>query len=385
MRQLLCLGMLIAHQVILAQTPIQVADSLINVGNYTAALHIYNEQSPTARKYSRLGNIYEALGNNQKAKVNYKKAIRIDTSFLIAAVRYAKLLYKTKNFQESDSVFKQLSHRFPNNPDFYFQRAKALIKQQDTLAYPLLNTAVLLDRNHQEALYELAKYNLSKRRFKATDTLALQALKTYPSNPKIVGVLAQSKFMQKQYKEAITHYQHLIKLNYGSEYVYTNLANAYFNVSEYKYAIENYKKAQEINQHDPMLYYQLGMCYFQQGNYNGAVKYYHLALLLEEKSLKEYYRQLGFSYKKLENYKEAITYLKQAVAEDAFDYRAKYELAVVADNYYKDKTIAITYYESFLKSFKAYPAAAVYYKLAAQRLRHLYKEIHLENKSPSPK
>jgi len=117
-----------------------------------------------------------------------------------------------------------------------------------------------------------------------------------------------------------------------------------------------------------------------QKRYKEAEVYLRMAILLADYSLDYEYHELGTSLQNQENFKEAMSYYKLALEDNPKNFRAQYQLAVCADNYYKDLQTVINYYALFLNRFENEANASYYSALATHRLADLKEKKHLSGK-----
>lgn len=356
------------------------ADSLYQIGKYQEAIQLYQQESLlTSKIHQKIAQAQEARGNLSKAILHYKKALALDKKLVIAAARYGKLLYRTKNYKRSDSLFAELIKRFSTNPDFYYQRGlnneKLKNKNAQNYFYKVLN----YDATHQKALYKIAVNQFKSKKYNVVDSLSLIALTENPDNRKMLSLRAQNFYMQRKYKDAISVFEKLREKGERSEFLFEKLGYSYYQLTNYKKAVDRFIEVIKINPDNAKVHLQLGKLYNLLENYKEAEKHLLMALLLSKTPLDEHYQSLGLTYKMQKDYKKAINYFKLALAENPKKIRSQFELAVAADNYYKELKTRLNYYELFLKKFKKHPKAEVYTILAERRAQDLKKEIHFSD------
>lgn len=355
------------------------ADSLYNTGNYQAAIKLYKTtENQSAKIQQKIAQAQEARGNLAEAILYYQRALSQDNSLLIAASRYGKVLYRNSNYKKADSLFSDLILRYLENPDFYYQRALAKEKLKDSLAVVDFEKSLQLDPHHQKALYKVALFQFKEKNYRQVDSLGLHALKSYADNKNIWSLLAQNAYAKRDYPLAITRFKHLISLNYSSEFVVEKLGFSYYQQENYQKAIESFNEVLNINPENAKVHLQLGKLYNLVEEYKKAEKHLLFALLLQKIPLDEHYQSLGITYKMTRDYKKALYYFQLALEENPKKIRSQYELAIAADNYYKDLQTRLNYYNIFIDKFKKNPQAKPYILLAKRRAQDLKKEIHFD-------
>lgn len=215
----------------------------------------------------------------------------------------------------------------------------------------------------------------------------LSALKLDPVNIDALNNLGLLYFNLKDYDKAIKFFSDAIKRDNSSAEAYYNLGNTYYklgemyqNIGYFKNSIDNYKKAISLNSDHKSSYYNIGNAYFMIDDYrsaieyykksdannpkvrkNIAISYYNLALMEDHRdtaieylrnaisyngSFKEAYYLLGKILYERGDYKDAITYLKDAYNMYSGSEKAEIiYLLGLAYSYSGDKDTAIKYYK----------------------------------------
>ncbi|WP_121668069.1 tetratricopeptide repeat protein [Mesonia aquimarina] len=370
---------LIAFSAEAQDSALRLADSLYSTGNYKAAIKLYKTtENQSAKVQQKIAQAQEARGNLSEAIAHYQSALSQNNNLLIAASRYGKALYRNGNHKKADSLFTNLLKRFPKNPDFYYQRGLAKEQLNDSLAVTDFYKSLRQDENHQKALYKVTLFRFKEKDYLQVDSLGSHALKTYPENKKMWSLLAQNAYAQRNYKRAVTRFEQLIDLGYASEFVYEKLGYSYYQLNSFANAIKSFNKVIQLNQENAKVHLQLGKLYNLTGDYKKAEKHLLYALLLTKIPLDEHYQSLGITYKMKKDYKKALHYFSLALEENPKKIRAQYELAIAADNYYKDLQTRLNYYTNFIDKFDGTTQAEPYIILAKRRAQDLKEEIHFD-------
>jgi tetratricopeptide (TPR) repeat protein len=365
-----------------AQTSaLKLADSLNSVGNYQKVIQLYQrEKIVSAEIHQKIAQAYQATGNLGQAISNYKKAIQQDENLVIAKSNLGKLFYQIRNYKASDSLFSELSLQYPENPDFYYRVGLAKEKLKDSTYFNYFKKTLERDNTHQKAFYELAKYKYRQKNYHEVEFLGKKALISYENNTKMISLLARNAIALKNVELAKTRFEKLLDLNKKTVFVYQNLGYCYFNLQEYEKALSCFKSVITLKDTHQKAILNAGRILNIQEKYKEAEPYLRMAIVLAEKTLDHEYEALGVSLQKQNNFKEAIDYFSWALEENPTNFRAQYQLAVCADNYYGDLQTVINYYELFLDRFGNTPKASYYVVLAKQRLADLRATKHLEGK-----
>ncbi|WP_299605501.1 tetratricopeptide repeat protein [uncultured Aquimarina sp.] len=359
------------------------ADSLYAIGNYTEAIKIYQNLDPKDDYILlKIAKAHKAKGTYNDALSYYEKVLQLDTELLSAKLEYAKLLTTTRKYKKADSVYTGLVSQYPDNPNFYYQLGSVKKKQKDSTAIVYFKEAFKLDSTHQKSCFEVAKHFLKKRNYNKVEDIANKGLSSYSENPELINILGQNYLLRKYYSEAIPYFKKLISLNHGNEYVHASLALCYHKNYDYKLAIIQYQEALKYNDQVPLRYTRMAEAYTRLNMYNEALANNTKALLLKNLPVEQEFFNVAMSHRHLENWEEAIKYVKLALKENPEFLRAQYQLAVFADAYYKDPKVKLEYYNVFMKKFGETKDAKNFYGfMVNKRITQLEKEIQTSEKA----
>ncbi|SHI42435.1 Anaphase-promoting complex, cyclosome, subunit 3 [Mesonia phycicola] len=362
-----------------AQTSaLKLADSLYQLGNYQKAIELYqNSSSTSAVTYQKIAQAYQATGNIGLAIKNYEKAIQLDQKLIIAKSNLGKLYYQTSKFQLADSLFKELTYQFPENPDFYYRLALAKDQLNDSTAVLNFQKVLQIDKNHQQALYAIAKHKYSDKEYEEVEKIGEQALSSYPENTKMISLLGKNAIAQKNILLAKSRFEQLLKLNKKTVFTHFNLGTCYFILKEYKKAYQQFVEVIQLEKNNQQALLYAGKSLNELKRYSEAEEFLKLAVLLADQPVDDYYTNYAISLQNQKKFKLAIDNFKIALEEYSQNYRAQYELAICVDNYYKDLQTKINYYELFLRKFENEKKAKYYVYLAKNRLSDLHVSNHL--------
>mgnify|MGYP001131490463 CR=1 FL=1 len=357
------------------------ADSLYAVGNYQKAISTYqNSVHLTAPHYQKIANAYQATGNFSMAIKNYKVAVKQDQDLIIAKSNLGKLYYQTRNYHLADSLFKELTSQFPENPDFYYRLALAKDQLNDSTAMLDYQKVLQIDKNHQQALYAIAKHKYTDKEYDEVEKIGAQALSSYPENTKMISLLGQNAIAQKNILLAKSRFEQLIKLNKKTVFTHFSLGTCYFALKKYEKAYQQFVAVIQLEKNNQQALLYAGKCLNELKRYSEAEEFLKLAVLLVDQPVDDYYTNYAISLQNQKKFKLAIDNFKIALEEYSQNYRAQYELAVCADNYYEDLQTKINYYELFLQKFQKIEKAKYYVYLAKNRLSDLRVANHLTKK-----
>ncbi len=353
------------------------ADSLYAVGNYSEAIdQLENTSSTSVAVYSRLAKAWEAKGNPAEAAKNYRIVLEKDPERVLTAVAYGKLLSNIGKHEAADSIFADLSEKYPENASFYFQRGLIKEEQRDTTALHYFMKTISYDMTHQQALYKVSKDYLAHRKYEYAKILSKQGLEINPANASLLSILAQAYFRQEYFDEAIKEFEKLVNLGKGSEFVHTKLGYAYYQNKDYKKSIQHYNTALEYEDQNAGTHHTLGKIHALTGDYDKSEQHLLMAIILKDQLIDAEFLSLALTYKLAKDYKKALEYFEKALEENPMNERALYERAIAADNYFEDLETRRNYYQAYVNKFEELGSRNLLY-LAKRRIRDLDEEIHM--------
>lgn len=369
-----------------------VADSLYAVGSYTKAIESYQKvANPEASVTLQMARSYKGLGNSKAALENYKKFLLQNKNQPIAATEYGRLLINRGDYLTADSIFSGLATSYPDNPEYFYQRGRAIKqlekkgdsvwKQKATIySEDVFSKAVQLDSTHQKALYQLGLHYLGKRDYPVVDKICFKALDIDPDNVEMVNILAQNYYLRGWFDESVIWFEKLITLGQSSPFIHNNLGVSYHNVNKYPKAIEQYLILLGIDDEDYGLHHKLAELYGLTRDIEKAEYHAKQALYFKDLPLDDIYMTLGRAYQINKKFENAIEQYQQALKIDPTILRAQYDIAVCADNYYEDKKEVVKLYERFLEKHKGSKGrASVFYStMTERRLKILKEELFLK-------
>ncbi|MAO36982.1 MAG: hypothetical protein CMP12_13970 [Zunongwangia sp.] len=334
---------------IYAQSNTKIADSLYAVGKYEEAVLLMEKEDTSSVKILKdLAKYYKANSEEKKALKTYRKILDLDSNRVITALNYGETLLSLNQLKEADSLYKKISLRFPENAQFYYSRGLANERLgNDSIALDLYKKTHKYDQFHQNALYKLSKESLRNKDYQQALAYTAMGLAKNENNVSLLSITAQTYSAMAVFYEAIPHYEKIIKLGQGSEFIHTKLAYAYYKDGNFDQAIENYKEALLYEPGNSSTHFLLGKMYALTKDFQNSEQHLLMAIKIKDQPMDAEYFSLALTYKYLEAYKKAFDWFQKTLKENPDHTRALYERAVAADNYFKDVDTRINYYQTF--------------------------------------
>lgn len=352
------------------------ADSLYLNGNYSKAISAYQSYSNQDEVYDNIAKSYVAIGNYQEALQYYKLNIKSHPEDVLSKYEYAKLLYKTKQFEASIHVFEELMSIDSLNPNYHYEMGVALEKTNDSTAIQRFKSAYDLDQTHQKTIFKIAKHFLIKGKHNASHEYIDKGLATYTNNVKLISLKAQNYYYQDYYKDAKIWLKKLIDLGESSEFIHEKLSIIHADFYEYEEAITQRKLALKYNPNDSNALFVIGTYYERLKDYKNAETYMLQALKLKDIPLDFEYQKLGMVLNRQERFNEAIDAFKRSLKENPDNVSSAFFIVTTKDHFYADIDSKIKAYEDFIDLYSKSP----FLDFAKQRLSELKNEKFLKEK-----
>lgn len=377
-----------------AQIPASaVADSLYATNNFTSAIKAYEALPASPKTTLQIARSYRGKGLKKKALDYYSRSLTNVKKEPITATEYGKLLYTQRDFKKADSIFSILAQEYPQNPSYHYERGRSLkqlfLKQPDSIKKASVGKdreyvaafakAVSLDSTHQKAILNLAQYQLTQLEYPLVQKLCNKALEAEPDNVEIISLLAQNYYLRGFHSEAADNYERLLELGQNEAFIHERLGFCYYEERMYELAIDQYKILLEYDNEHYGTYHILAKLYNHIKDKEKAIEASEKALYFKDLPLDDVYMTLGATYRLHKQWPDAIEQFQLAIKENSSEGNAYHNLAICADNYYKDKKAVVKLYQQFTTKFRVSPKYLYSVKLADERIKILNREIFMDN------
>jgi len=361
-----------------AQTSaLAVGDSLFQLGNYTKAISFYEKDvEETTYTQTKIAQAYVGLGAYRKAIPYYENIVLKDSTQLISQYELGKLYYKIKASEKAFSCFKNLIKADNQNPNFQYQLGLVQLQAKDKNYIESFRKTVALDPFHLKGVKQLCKYFLKKASWTSFEKYNAIGLQHYPENEILINYKAQACFNQGYYKKAIIYFTKLYETDPENKFVLYRLGLANHMLMQYNEAIGFYEKAIDQDSTNGDYHTQIGLAYMGIASYEKSRLHLLQALVFNGVKVDSEYYNLGMWHKEQKQYAKAITMFQKSFKENRYSYKAKFEQAICADNYYKDNDSKLKLYQEYKLYFEDKNKRND--EIVAARISHFKELIHLE-------
>ncbi len=354
------------------------ADSLFVTADYVSAFDEYNSLvlsgDTSLHTMSRAGLSAHKMGRLTQAKDYF---IQIDTLYeapksILSTL--AGIYEQENNTPKAIKYYTKIVNQFPDDPIYYrklgrqYHGAK-LYKYARTYYTEALN----LNPYDQYALKGLAEIYIVEDKYAEADSLLWNGLTQDSTNYHYALLMANSKYRQKAYDSTTYYMEKVIGRVDFRAHESKILGYAYLQIDSLEQAVFYLTRALDDSSTKEYAHYHLAVAYEKLDQAENAI--YHFQKALEEgisSNIDIYHRNLGRIYSKNANNKDAIPHY-----QDAYKYGddplVLFYLGRASDQYYKDKNIAVRYYQKYMKSADTNDS---YKSYAQERVRLLKEQLH---------
>tara|TARA_R110002051_G_scaffold99857_1_gene170212 strand:- start:16121 stop:17266 length:1146 start_codon:yes stop_codon:yes gene_type:complete len=353
-----------------------IADSLYTTGNFTAAINQYSKLNDQQAQL-QIARAYNLVRNYDKAIVQYENYIANNPKDQIASFELGKLYGKTKKYTKAKEIFEKLVAKNNNNPEYYYYLADAFASlDAETKSIALYKKAIAVDSTHLRSIFEVAKYHVKFQDRDSVVKYADKGLRFYENDVSIINLKALALFNNDEFIASIPLFEKMIALGEKQPYIFERLGNAYFSLNNLEKAKENYKTSlfYDALNPNPKVLFNLGNVFREEKQLDSAAVYFQEAIDVQVVLFDKEYQALARIASEKKDFKNALKYYKLAHEEDPTNVVYFYQVCFVADRYYKDPKVKLSYYEQLLENYKG--QRAYFIEFAQRRISELKEEIH---------
>lgn len=319
------------------------------------------------------------LGINSKAKKYFHQIEKDPDYYRNAAIQLSAIYEAEERIPRAIKYNTLLRDSFPQNP-VYHKKLGALYVKAGIIPEAFVHYAKALSLNPQDitSIKAVSEIFMANSQYEEADSLLKTGLSLDPENTSISFLMAKNFYTQKQYDSTVVVLEKLKGIVDFNNYHNRMIGYSYLQIDSTDQAIWYLERSLVDESNPEFAHYYLANAYELKSEYETSIFHYKKAI--EEgtsNGLHSYHRNLARLQKEENQLKEAI---------DNYQWAYKYKddplillyLAQASDIYYKDKSIAINYYNKYINSNDT---NASYKKYAKERLLYLKEIRHLNPKN----
>jgi len=328
---------------------------------------------------SELGDNYLSLGNLYQAVDCFRRAAELSPNDLSLKGKLGRAYISIDDFKRSYQTFNILYQADSSNVFYNKQFAYAAFKTGKVKLAIRLYENVINENpgdfgSHLNLLAIYKKQKDSVRVYQAGQ----RALAFFPKNTTILLREADALFELKDYKKAILPYEEYLAENDSVIDVVKNYGICLYFAHNNEKAIQLLDKCMRLLPNDQYVYFYLGLAYKNVANYESSAECLTAAIeCAQPPYLSDMYHFLGQVYGLSREFEKSIAALKKAFELNSEKAEVLFEIATTYEEYNFNQTLALNYYNTYLKTAGEKAKNADY---ALGRIRKIKEDLFFENK-----
>ena len=312
------------------------------------------------------------LGRYGDAKIFYNKILSIDSTNAIALSSLGNIYEREYNYSEAAAYFQQLLQVDSTNSYYYKRNGRLALKQNNPIgALYFYLKAHQLNEADIEVIDQLSAIYLGMGQLDYAERMLDKGFNLDPKNIKLLYNKANLHNKRKEYTKVIEAVEGAMMQGDTSDYYQMMVGVAYVRVDSADEAIEHLQAIVDREKDTEHTHHYLGLAHFYKRDLEKAEEHLRKALEMGiSEKMGIYHGDLANTLVAKDDYPGAIEHY-----QDAYRYnptpRYLFRLAQLSDSYYKDKKIALKYFDRYLattdEEFRAY---------SEQRARKIREYLH---------
>ncbi len=328
---------------------------------------------------AEMGENYSSLGNIFQTVDCYRRAVDLTPNDLSLKVKLGRAYISIEDFQRAYQTFEAIHLTDSINVYFNKQFAYSAFKTGKTDQAIRLYEQVIAENpgDFGSHLNLIAVYKRKKEPIKVYES-ANRALATFPKNPTILLREADALFELQDYEKATFPYEQYLMENDSVFEVLKNYGICIYFSKNNEKAIELLDKCMRMVPNDQFVYFYLGLAYKNLAQYESSAECFIAAIECSQPVyLTEMYHHLGQVYGLRREFEKSIEALQKAFECNNERVEILFEIATTYEEFNFNKTLALNYYSTYLKTAGEKAKNADY---ALERMRKIKEELFFENK-----
>lgn len=356
------------------------ANAMDAIGNYQfdKALKLlsqcYIKDQRNILYINQIGYCHLQSGRYLDARLYYGETLKLDSTNITALSSLGSIYERQNNFNKALAYYQKLIAIDSTN-SFYHKRAGYMCFKKgaslEAIGYFL--SAHNLNEEDVEVINQVSSIYLQLGELDYAALMLEKGLYLDPNNIKLLHAKARLHQKKKEHEEVITYVDRAMQQGDSTDYYQMSIGVAYLQLDSLDQGIfhlESIVKREKDNEHT---HHYLGVAYQQKDSIERSIEHYENAIAMGlSRKLKLYHSDLGSIYENQNDHKQAIYHF-----EKAFEYAEEPEflfyLARNHDLYYKDKRMAMRYYEQYWSS-----GDKQYRDYTSERMEKLKEIIHFQ-------
>jgi len=357
-----------------------VCEKLMDFDGAVTAFRLAFAADSTSTIYlEELAEAYSGLGNYNDAALCLQRAVHLDPERLPLKGKLGQCLINLKSYGEAYTWYDQIYKVDSTNA--YYNRYFAYVAFQTgklDLAVRLYERLVNQKSRDLNVYLNLAGIYANKKENRDKgEAVCAKGLLIFPEHPFLLLKWADVCFKNKEYARAVLPFERYLAKNDSTYEVLKNYGVClYFNhLEDSALQILNKCYSQVIN--DPIVNFYIGACYKNLKQFPESIEFFKLAIETATPFyLDEIYQHMGQAYGLLREYEKSIEAYQEALELNPTNVELLFEIATTYEEFRSKETMALNYYQIYLKEAGEKARRADY---ALDRIKKLKEDLFFEN------
>ena len=301
---------------------------------------------------SELAEALSALGNHHDAVAYYETAVGYEPGNLVLAGKLGRNYIQLNEYKKAYEIFESIYKTDSTNLYWNKQYAVSAHRIGKTIqAIDLYEKIISANPRDYSSYINLARlYQQAELPLDAVKTIE-RGIEKFPAAPGLYQILGQHYFNEKEYDQAKLAYEN--SFSAGGDSAYRTMMNygisLYFTRNEQSATAVLQECAEQVV-NDPYVLFYLSLSHKKLAELEVAEAYMNAAIEAATPAyLPEMYHHLGQIYGLQRLFEKSIAALRKANELDPTNYEVLFEIATTYEEYNANKTMALNYYNIYLK------------------------------------
>ena len=338
----------------------------------------YNKDSGDIGILGKIAYCHQQMGRFRDAKVYHQEVLKRDSTNTNALNSLAIIAGQERHYRQAEEQYDRLLSLDTTNAYYYKRAAFTALRVGNTLkGIALFQRAHILNEADMEVIDQLSTIYIALKQLDFAERLLQKGLNRAPSNISLLQNKAQLHQKRNENEEVVSAIEQAMAQGDTTDYYQMMLGVAYLKIDSLQQGIWHLKKIVDRQKDTDKTHHYLGLAYFYQKDYERAEEHLRQAIELGvSPKMGDYYKDLANLNLKQKERPQAIRNYRRAL-EYKTDAQTLYLLANQTDVYYRDKSIALNYYQQYLSS-----QDSTYREDAEDRVRYLREIVHQQGGRP---
>lgn len=314
------------------------------------------------------------MGRYPDAKLFYNAALKVDSLNSRAISALGSIYEQELNYRKAFDYFQQLIQQDTTNGFYYKRNGYLALRLGDPIAAAgYFLRAYEISEGDVEAMIQLSSIYLALNQVDFAEQMIRAVKSIDPQNIKNLQNRARLYQKKKDHEQVVYSVKWAMDSGDTTAYYQMLLGVAYVELDSLDQAIMTFERIIEMEEANEYTHHYLAIAYRDKGEVDKSISHFEQAIELgRSPKLYNFHEDLAKVFTETHQYRDALTHF-----EKAYEYKPEpaflFQMGRSADLYYKDKNIALRYYNRYLSS-----GDAKYKSYTNDRVRQLKEAIHFQ-------